>query len=168
MACIRSAPDRECRGHDYAVVFVSKQNVTMAARKIQHGILREDLHVPWSDLSWPSIRPMHRCDARHAMTPRQPGTHAMKITGIKAWQVDLPLREGRYAWSNDNAVAVFDSTVVAVETDAGVTGYGECTPLGSACGAGSEADWVRSDRPWRAQPAHGRGTARAPVREGAA
>lgn len=56
----------------------------------------------------------------------------MKITGIKAWQVDLPLREGRYAWSNDNAVEVFDATVVAVETDAGVTGFAECTPLGSA------------------------------------
>ena len=56
----------------------------------------------------------------------------MKIVAIKAWQVDLPLREGRYAWSNGNAVAVFDATVVAVETDAGVTGFAECTPLGSA------------------------------------
>ena len=56
----------------------------------------------------------------------------MKITGIKAWQVDLPLREGRYCWSNNNAVTVFDATVVAIETDAGVTGYAECTPLGSA------------------------------------
>ena len=27
---------------------------------------------------------------------------------------------------------VFDSTVVAVETDAGITGYAECCPLGSA------------------------------------
>ncbi len=56
----------------------------------------------------------------------------MKITTITAWQVDLPLREGRYAWSNDNAVAVFDATIVAVATDAGITGYAECTPLGSA------------------------------------
>lgn len=56
----------------------------------------------------------------------------MKITGIKVWQVDLPLREGRYSWSNGNFVEVFDSTVVAVETDAGVTGYAECCPLGSA------------------------------------
>jgi L-alanine-DL-glutamate epimerase-like enolase superfamily enzyme len=54
----------------------------------------------------------------------------MKITGIRVYQVDLPLREGRYAWSNDNAVDVFDSTVVAVETDAGIVGYGECCPLG--------------------------------------
>ncbi|HEV7276485.1 MAG TPA: cis-3-hydroxy-L-proline dehydratase [Devosiaceae bacterium] len=56
----------------------------------------------------------------------------MKITGIKAWQIDLPLKEGRYSWSNGNFVEVFDSTVVAVETDAGITGYAECCPLGSA------------------------------------
>jgi len=55
----------------------------------------------------------------------------MKITGIKAWQVDLPLREGRYTWSDGHFVEVFDSTVVAVETDAGITGHGECCPLGS-------------------------------------
>jgi len=55
-----------------------------------------------------------------------------KITGIKVWQVDLPLREGRYSWSNGNFVEVFDSTIVAVETDAGITGYAECCPLGSA------------------------------------
>ncbi len=56
----------------------------------------------------------------------------MKITAIKAWQVDLPLKEGRYNWSGGNFMEVFDSTVVAVETDEGVTGYAECCPLGSA------------------------------------
>ena len=56
----------------------------------------------------------------------------MKITAIKAFQVDLPLREGRYNWSGGNFMEVFDSTVVAVETDEGVTGYAECCPLGSA------------------------------------
>ena len=56
----------------------------------------------------------------------------MRITGITVYQTDLPLKEGRYSWSNDNAVEVFDATVVAVETDAGLTGWGECTPLGSA------------------------------------
>ncbi|HTU00876.1 MAG TPA: mandelate racemase, partial [Candidatus Sulfotelmatobacter sp.] len=29
-------------------------------------------------------------------------------------------------------MTVFDSTVVAVQTDAGITGYGECCPLGPA------------------------------------
>jgi L-alanine-DL-glutamate epimerase-like enolase superfamily enzyme len=56
----------------------------------------------------------------------------MKITGITYWQVGLPLREGRYNWSGGNFIEVFDSTVVAVETDAGITGYAECCPLGSA------------------------------------
>ncbi|WP_372426475.1 cis-3-hydroxy-L-proline dehydratase [Salinarimonas chemoclinalis] len=56
----------------------------------------------------------------------------MRITAIEAWRVDLPLKEGRYGWSNDNFVEVFDSTVVAVETDAGITGFAECCPLGSA------------------------------------
>lgn len=56
----------------------------------------------------------------------------MKITAIKAFKVDLPLKEGRYSWSNGNFVEVFDSTVVFVETDGGITGYSECCPLGSA------------------------------------
>jgi cis-L-3-hydroxyproline dehydratase len=56
----------------------------------------------------------------------------MKITKISAYKVDLPLHEGSYKWSGGNSVAVFDSTVVAVETDAGITGFGEVCPLGSA------------------------------------
>ncbi len=56
----------------------------------------------------------------------------MKITAIRAYQVDLPLKEGRYSWSNGNFVEVFNSTVIEVETDAGLKGYGECCPLGSA------------------------------------
>lgn len=56
----------------------------------------------------------------------------MKITAIRAYQIDLPLKEGRYNWSNGNFVEVFDSTVIAVETDACLTGYAECCPLGSA------------------------------------
>jgi L-alanine-DL-glutamate epimerase-like enolase superfamily enzyme len=56
----------------------------------------------------------------------------MKITAIRVYQVDLPLKEGRYSWSGGNFMEVFDSTVVAVETDTGITGYAECCPLGSA------------------------------------
>jgi cis-L-3-hydroxyproline dehydratase len=56
----------------------------------------------------------------------------MRITRIAAWQVDLPLHEGTYKWSGGKSVTVFDSTVVAVETDAGVTGFGEVCPLGPA------------------------------------
>jgi L-alanine-DL-glutamate epimerase-like enolase superfamily enzyme len=54
----------------------------------------------------------------------------MRITRIAAYQVDLPLHEGSYKWSGGKAVTVFDSTVVHVETDAGITGYGEVCPLG--------------------------------------
>jgi len=54
------------------------------------------------------------------------------ISKIEVFQVDLPLHEGSYKWSGGNSVEVFDSTVVAVHTDAGVTGYGEVCPLGPA------------------------------------
>ncbi len=54
----------------------------------------------------------------------------MKIKAIRAYQVDLPLQEGSYKWSGGKSVAVFDSTVVAVDTDEGITGYGEVCPLG--------------------------------------
>ena len=43
----------------------------------------------------------------------------MKIRRISVHKVDLPLREGRYAWSGGKSVDVFDSTVVRVETDDG-------------------------------------------------
>ena len=54
----------------------------------------------------------------------------MRITRIAAHQVDLPLHEGSYKWSGGKSVTVFDSTVVRVDTDAGLTGYGEVCPLG--------------------------------------
>jgi L-alanine-DL-glutamate epimerase-like enolase superfamily enzyme len=54
----------------------------------------------------------------------------MKITRISAYRVELPLHEGNYKWSGGKSVSVFDSTVVRVETDAGITGHGEVCPLG--------------------------------------
>jgi cis-L-3-hydroxyproline dehydratase len=54
----------------------------------------------------------------------------MKITRISAYQIDLPLVEGCYRWSGGKSVSVFDSTIVAVETDSGLVGYGEVCPLG--------------------------------------
>lgn len=54
----------------------------------------------------------------------------MKITGIRVYQVDLPLHEGNYSWSEGKSVDVFDSTVVIVDTDAGISGVGEVCPLG--------------------------------------
>ena len=61
-----------------------------------------------------------------------PTAPASTITRIRAFQIDLPLREGRYAWSGGNAVEVFDATVVAIDTAGGLTGWGEICPLGPA------------------------------------
>ena len=67
----------------------------------------------------------------------------MKISAIRVYQVDLPLVEGRYSWSEGKFVEVFDSTVVELVTNDGVSGYGEVCPLGPfylpAFGAGARA-----------------------------
>ncbi len=54
----------------------------------------------------------------------------MRIARIFAHRVELPLREGSYKWSGGKSIDVFDSTVVGVETDTGLVGYGEVCPLG--------------------------------------
>ena len=54
----------------------------------------------------------------------------MKITRIVAYRVELPLHETTYKWSGGKSVTVFDSTIVGVETDTGLIGYGEVCPLG--------------------------------------
>src|SRR5512141_1952514 len=56
----------------------------------------------------------------------------MQISKIRVFRVELPLQEGSYKWSGGNSVEVFDSTVVEIETDAGITGFGEVCPLGPA------------------------------------
>jgi L-alanine-DL-glutamate epimerase-like enolase superfamily enzyme len=54
----------------------------------------------------------------------------MKITRILAYRVELPLHEVTYKWSGGKSVTVFDSTIVRVETDTGLSGHGEVCPLG--------------------------------------
>lgn len=54
----------------------------------------------------------------------------MKIAAIRIYQIDLPLKEGRYAWADGKYVDVFDSTVVEILCEDGRTGYGEVCPLG--------------------------------------
>lgn len=54
----------------------------------------------------------------------------MKIRRISVYKVNLPLKEGSYKWSGGKSVNVFDSSVVQIDTDAGVTGFGEVCPLG--------------------------------------
>ena len=53
----------------------------------------------------------------------------MRISRIRVFRADLPMREGRYSWSNQSHSA-FDTTVVLIDTDSGLTGVGECCPLG--------------------------------------
>jgi cis-L-3-hydroxyproline dehydratase len=54
----------------------------------------------------------------------------MRIQRIATYRIDLPLVEGSYKWSGGKAVTVFDSTIVRVDTDTGLTGWGEVCPLG--------------------------------------
>ncbi|MDJ0907999.1 MAG: mandelate racemase/muconate lactonizing enzyme family protein [Woeseiaceae bacterium] len=54
----------------------------------------------------------------------------MKLSAIRVYQVDLPLVEGRYSWSEGKYVEVFDSTVVELIIEDGLSGFGEVCPLG--------------------------------------
>jgi cis-L-3-hydroxyproline dehydratase len=54
----------------------------------------------------------------------------MHIQRIHVYQVNLPLHEGSYKWSGGKSVSVFDSTIIGIDTDQGVTGWGEVCPLG--------------------------------------
>ncbi|MCE3016939.1 MAG: cis-3-hydroxy-L-proline dehydratase [Pirellula sp.] len=54
----------------------------------------------------------------------------MKIARVFAHRVELPLIEGTYKWSGGKSVSIFDSTIVGVETDCGLVGFGEVCPLG--------------------------------------
>ena len=56
----------------------------------------------------------------------------MKIARISVYQVDLPLTEGSYSWSGGKSIQAYDSTVVRIETDRRLAGYGEVAPLGPA------------------------------------
>lgn len=56
----------------------------------------------------------------------------MQIKQIRVFQVDLPL-EGPFSVSisGERKLAVVDSTIVAVDTDQGITGWGETCPVGA-------------------------------------
>ena len=69
----------------------------------------------------------------------------MRINGISAYRVELPLHEGSYKWSGGNSVDVFDSTVVAIQTDAGNYRLRRDLPVrpglsGGVCGGGARGD----------------------------
>ncbi|MEO1192229.1 MAG: mandelate racemase/muconate lactonizing enzyme family protein [Pseudomonadota bacterium] len=53
----------------------------------------------------------------------------MKITKVSVYQKDLPYVGGTYVWGPGRVLSLADSTVVVLETDAGLTGCGECCPI---------------------------------------
>jgi cis-L-3-hydroxyproline dehydratase len=55
----------------------------------------------------------------------------MRITAISVFQVDLPFAGGVYRLSGGREYRSFDATIVRIETDAGLEGWGESTPFGS-------------------------------------
>ena len=46
----------------------------------------------------------------------------MKITKIAVYKTDLPYVGGAYAWGRGNVIDVAKTSVVTIETDAGLTG----------------------------------------------
>lgn len=55
----------------------------------------------------------------------------MKIAAIKAYAQHQPFRDGTYTCSGGRSAEGFDSTIVAITSDSGITGWGEMAPLGS-------------------------------------
>jgi cis-L-3-hydroxyproline dehydratase len=55
----------------------------------------------------------------------------MKITSVDVFHYDLRYAHGEYVMSGGRTVASLPSTVVRIETEVGVAGYGEACPLGA-------------------------------------
>ncbi|MEO1199069.1 MAG: mandelate racemase/muconate lactonizing enzyme family protein [Pseudomonadota bacterium] len=56
----------------------------------------------------------------------------MKITAITVWQMDLPLTHAYTFSGGRQTVTALDTTFVRIETDEGITGWGEGCPWGPA------------------------------------
>jgi len=54
----------------------------------------------------------------------------MKITRISIYKTHLPYVGGAYGWGAGNAISTAKTSVVVIETDAGLTGCGEFCPCG--------------------------------------
>ena len=90
--------------------------------------------------------------------PRHSATKiSMKITGIRVYQVDLPLNEPYWLSGGRLKFEKLDSTIVAIDTDAGITGWGEgcpwgvtylpAFPLGIRAGIQELAPWLIGQNP---------------------
>jgi len=67
----------------------------------------------------------------HARCWKKTGScNAVKITRINVWQLDLPLHKPYYLSGGRLKFECLDSTIVQIETDAGIFGWGEACPWG--------------------------------------
>lgn len=55
----------------------------------------------------------------------------MKIREIAAYRQWQPFRDGTYTCSGGRSAEGFDSLIVRIDTDSGITGWGEMAPLGA-------------------------------------
>jgi len=55
----------------------------------------------------------------------------LRIKKITAYRQDQPFRDGVYTCSGGRSALGFDSTIVRLDTDAGLVGWGEMAPLGA-------------------------------------
>jgi len=55
----------------------------------------------------------------------------MRIEGIRAYRVQQPFADGTYRMSKGRVADGFDSLIVEITTDSGLTGWGEMAPLGN-------------------------------------
>lgn len=55
----------------------------------------------------------------------------MRITRITAYRQNQPFRDGAYTCSGGRSALGFESTIVRIDTDAGLAGWGEMAPLGA-------------------------------------
>ena len=54
----------------------------------------------------------------------------MKISAIRIYQKELRYARGAYAWGRGNVITSSLSTIVVIDTDAGISGCGEFCPCG--------------------------------------
>ena len=68
----------------------------------------------------------------------------MNITRISVYQVDLPFAGGSYHLSGGRSWESLDSTIIKIDTDVGIVGWGETCPFGpnylEAFARGARAD----------------------------
>ena len=55
----------------------------------------------------------------------------MRITKITVYRIELPYVGGSYGWAKGYSLSLADSTVVRLDTDEGLSGWGETCPLGA-------------------------------------